>query len=69
MKADTKAKLVAKLHEWLEDEKVNDDVNGNCGVYMDFYDTDRNAHIYANAVEACVDAASLQNDLSKELYE
>ena len=68
MQSSTKAKLVAKLQEWLDDEEVYEDLGGNLGIWHDGCTTrKRNANVLANAVEASIGAMALQSELEREL--
>lgn len=67
MNANSKAKLVEKIQDWLDDERVSDDLGGNCAMWQDVDATNKNAHLMADAVEICVRAASLQSELDDEL--
>ena len=67
MQSSTKAKLVSKLQEWLDDEEVNEDLGGNLGIWHDGTTGKRNANVLANAVEASIGAMALQSELETEI--
>jgi hypothetical protein len=66
MNAHSKAKLVYKIQKWLDDESVADDLGGNLGIWQCSDSRQRNANLYADAVEIAINGMALQSQLEQE---
>jgi len=66
MKAESRAKLVNLLQGWLDDELVSDDLGGTDGIWQCNDTRQRNANLYADAVDLSIKAMALQSSLEQE---
>ena len=66
MNAYSRAKLVDKIQDWLDDETVADDLGGTQGILQCTNTKQRNANLYADAVEVAINAMTLQSELESE---
>lgn len=66
MDAYSRAKLVDKIQEWLDDENVADDLGGTSRIWQCTDIRQRNANLYADAVELAINSMTLQSQLEEE---
>lgn len=67
MNSHTKAKLIDKIQEWLDDETVAGDLGGTFGILQCTDTRQRNANLYADAIEVVIKSMSLQGELEREI--
>jgi len=66
MNLHSKAKLVDAIQKWLDDEQVQDDLGGTDGIWQCDKINQRNANLYADAVELAIRSMALQAALEDE---
>ena len=66
MNLHSKAKLVDAIQKWLDDEQVQDDLVGTDGIWQCDKINQRNANLYADAVELAIRSMALQAALEDE---
>ena len=66
MNLKSKVKLVDAIQEWLNDDEVSDDLGGTDGIWQCDKINQRNANLYADAVELAIRSMALQAALEDE---